>query len=221
MPPIEAPSGMLTSSPISSLALAVISALIFSDISATALSVEIPTANAASSSPPSLPHLLPEGTALLIISAHEMSTLSPMSCPYMSLTSLNESRSIIIRQPFFSEHILESSTAEALLLRNPVSLSSVASSLRSCISWELDMMLLILLRRTSGLNGFLIKSETPTSKPLVSVSTSSSAVRKITGVFITPFCCSICLNLARVSNPSITGIFMSSRTRSGMPFSLT
>ena len=126
-----------------------------------------------------------------------------------------------MRQPFFSEHILESSTAAALLLRKPVSLSSVASLFSSCISCEFDMMLSILRMRTSGLKGFLMKSDTPTSKPLVSVSTSSSAVRNMTGVFITPFCCSICLNLPRVSKPSMTGILMSRRTRSGKPFSLT
>ena len=126
-----------------------------------------------------------------------------------------------MRHPVVSEHILDSSTPVALLLSMPVSLSVVASLLRSCISCEFDMMLSILLRRTSGLNGFLIKSDTPTSNPLVSVSTSSSAVRKMTGVFISPCCSSSCLNLSRVSNPSMTGILMSSNTRSGSPLSVT
>ena len=135
----------------------------------------------------------------------------------MSFTSLKESRSIIMRQPVACEHTRDSSAPVAALLRRPVSISVDASFLRLCISWLFDMMLPIRLMSTSGLKGFLIKSDTPTSNPRVSVSASSSAVRKMTGVFITPLLTSISRNLSSVSKPSISGILMSRRTRSGIP----
>ena len=68
--------------------------------------------------------------------------------------------------------------------------------------------------RTSGTKGFRIKSMAPSSSPFVSASELSSEVRKMTGIS----CPGIisCLSLRRVSKPSISGIRISSKMRSGL-----
>ena len=109
----------------------------------------------------------------------------------------------------------------AALFKKPVSLSILASFFKLFISFCMEMTLSILRSKTSGLKGFRIKSDTPTSKPLLSVPVLSSAVRKMTGVSPRPFSFSRTLNALKVSKPSISGIIISRRIRSGAPFSFT
>ena len=66
--------------------------------------------------------------------------------------------------------------------------------------------------RTSGTKGFLMKSMAPRESPFTSVSSFSSEVRKMTGTCL-PF--SVARRALRVSNPSMPGILISSRIRSG------
>ena len=70
---------------------------------------------------------------------------------------------------------------------------------------------------TSGIKGFLIKSVAPRASPFFSASTSSLAVRKITG--ISAISSSIAISSAMVSKPSISGILTSRSIRFGL-FSL-
>ena len=70
--------------------------------------------------------------------------------------------------------------------------------------------------RTSGSNGFLMKSIAPSCRPFVSVLKSSLPVRKMTGVSSLPP--SISLSFESVSNPSISGINISRSMISGLLF---
>ena len=109
-------------------------------------------------------------------------TLSPISCPKRSLTSLKLSISMIISAPFFLTHSLEILSVPRVLFSKPVRLSNVASSVRDSIVFLFIMVFSIRITMTSLLKGLCIKSEAPSSSPFCSTALSFSPVKKITGI---------------------------------------
>ena len=145
--------------------------------------------------------------------ANFIRTSSPTICPKLSFTSLKLSRSNSRKKPFSSLiSVWFSSFSIYLLLRRSVRPSFSAIFCNSLFCSVSRRILSILLRMISGSKGLRTKSMAPIFNPLISLSWSDCAVKKITGIsfsFRSFFSSSI------TSYPFISGIFTSSRIKSG------
>ena len=151
-------------------------------------------------------------------SAKAVKNLSPILWPYKSLTSLKLSRSKMISMPARSEQSFVKRMVPAALFKKPVSLSTDASSFRSSSSWVCLTAFKMRRMRISLWTGLRIKSAAPCSKLRISASLVSMPLKKMMGVGLRPSFSSMRRNAWYVSKPSISGICISSRIKSGVFF---
>ena len=109
----------------------------------------MPMAKTMNSSPPILPSTASFDIFSLMILANSISILSPISCPYISFTSLKESRSMIIRVPSCPAQSTLIFSFALYLLYNPVSLSIAASSSVRCIFRLVIKEIITMITRTA------------------------------------------------------------------------